>query len=350
MDSNEQRVPEEFELKDPALFATFITLVLFLGIVANILAVVATRRSIKINQDSRRSRKITIATFLIHCLMAVDLFSVIFFFFRGMFTPLYRSTWLRCDFDNASNLFLSWLAGLINALMCFERCIAMTAPFYYHSKASVGKAKIAVAVVVVIAFVFSMLPIVGFGSYRIDINGTYYCIGPGDIGFDVTEYDFHYTILFLITGVSIVLFIQTCNAIVVSKIMEIHKRARTMRQTMTRHATGRLGSSSSGRGPTHASGVTDDSLPSAKSRSSRILRTLMRASVGNDDTTTSSSTSEDRGGDDQNGHRRRRIKRPGKTEINIAKQIVVVSVVFSLSWLPFYVSDYIYLSSSSSSS
>ena len=346
MDSNEPYIPEEFELDNPAVFATLITLVLLTGIVANILALVATRYAIK----SYGRYKITIPTFLIHCLMAVDLFSVLVFFFRRMLTPLYRSTSVRCDLENASNLLLSWLAGLINALMCLERCVAMTAPFYYHSKASIGKAKVTVVIVIIIALVLSMLPVVGFGSYKVNINGTYYCIGPGDIGANVTEYDFHFAVLYLVLGIGIVLFIQTCNAIVVSKILEIRSHSLMMKKRLSRYARGRLDSNSNipASGPVH----TNVHQASTKRISNRRSRWLIRASVTTEDTTSSThSTCDDRCREDssRNISTRSRSRVPsgrklhprgsGNTEVNIAKQIVVVSAVFTLSWLPFYVSS-----------
>ena len=337
MGSNEQYIPDDYGEYNIILFATFMSLTLFTGIVANIVAVIATRYAIKIYGTSNRRRKITIPTFLIHCLMAVDLFTVLFFFFRGVFLRLYTMESFRCDLEFASSLLLSWLAGLINALMCFERCVAMTAPFYYHKNASLGKAKIGVVIVIIIAFVFSMLPVFGFGSYKIDINGTYHCIGPGDIGNNVTAYDLHYTVLYLISGIGLVLFIQICNAIVISKIMAIHKRARTMRNFVTSHTKGRVDSS-----------TTHDSQASTNTKSSNVFRTLFRAlatNMTNGDTTSSTnSTSDNRGGHDaeneiRSGRRQRKqTDQPGKNEINIARRIVVVSVVFTLSWLPFYVS------------
>lgn len=318
-------IPDEFVLENRMYFVPLITLILVIGIVANILAIVATRHAIN-KYRTHRSRKVTIASYLIQCLMMVDLSAVLVFFVRGMFYSLYNDLYFRCDLDSVTNYFFSWSAGFINAIMCLERCIALSAPFYYHSNATISKARIAVIVVLVLAFLIAMLPIIGFGSYKTLIAGTYYCIGPGDFTLEESGFDFPFGVLFLVTGLGILIFIHSCNVIVITKIIQIRQRALPMRRHVKKSEA--------------TDGMSTKSARSTKEETSTFMN-------GTYDTTSSSTSNAGNNDipDGDVGHhsplrggRRPKIKRPGRTEIRVAKQIIVISIVFTISWLPFYVS------------
>ncbi|XP_063967982.1 prostaglandin F2-alpha receptor-like [Lytechinus pictus] len=317
-------IPDEFVLPNRIFFAPLISLTLLIGIVANILAIVATRHAIRIYR-THRSRKVTIASYLIQCLMMVDLSAVVVFFVRGMFYNLYDDAYFKCDLNSVTNYFFSWAAGFVNAVMCFERCVALTAPFYYHSNATITKAKVGVIVVLLLAFITAMLPIFGFGSYKVLIAGTYYCIGPGDFTLDETGYDYHFGILFLVTGIGILIFIHTCNVIVITKIMEIRSRSLSLRRHKSKDANDGLSTKSARSTKEETSTFVNGTIETTSSSSMAGNNDAVNGEVGH--------RSPLRGG------RRPRVKKPGKTEINVAKQIIVISIVFTISWLPFYVSN-----------
>ena len=160
-------------------------------------------------------------------------------------------------------------------------------------------------VAMIVALVIPLLPVVGFGSYKIDYNGTFYCIYPGDITPDENQYDFYFTVLFLAVGLVMVMFILICNTITISKIMNIRYRARTIMNLRPKQVKG------------HSS-------------RDRTTVTSSRSNLQVQDTRCNSRHLCARG-------RRRRKQKPEEVEIFVSRQVLIGSVVFTVSWLPFYV-------------
>ncbi|KAJ8027949.1 Prostaglandin E2 receptor EP3 subtype [Holothuria leucospilota] len=255
--------------------------VLLIGLLAHIFALLATRKA---NQLWKEDAHNPVPNFLLNVLLKIDLCAVVFFLLRGIAAPIWLgNTTFRCEFSLSTNLFFTWISGFANVTMCLERCIALMMPFFYRKHATVFRAKMAIATMTVIAFVGSCLPFLGFSSYRIEMDGTYVCLTPGDPNVTGVDYVVLYTIIFYSIGFSTITVIIICNLVVVCYIMKLQRKIAPMRAPRVRPNI-----------PTIS--TTEDPNESSLTR------------------------------------------KQSQNEIRLATVFIIVSIVYTISWLPLYVS------------
>ncbi|KAJ8027950.1 Prostaglandin E2 receptor EP3 subtype [Holothuria leucospilota] len=255
--------------------------VLLIGLLAHIFALLATRKA---NQLWKEDAHNPVPNFLLNVLLKIDLCAVVFFLLRGIAAPIWLgNTTFRCEFSLSTNLFFTWISGFANVTMCLERCIALMMPFFYRKHATVFRAKMAIVTMTVIAFVGSCLPFLGFSSYRIEMDGTYVCLTPGDPNVTGVDYVVLYTIIFYLIGFSTITVIIICNLVVVCYIMKLDPNKSSLGQTTE---------------------FRDQSRTLGESSSRNLQKT----------------------------------RKQSQNEIRLATVFIIVSIVYTISWLPLYVS------------
>lgn len=278
--------------------------VLVVGLFAHIFALLATRKA---NQLWKEDTHNPVPNFLLNILLKIDLCAVVFFLLRGFAAPIWLgNTIFRCEFSLSTNLFFTWISGFANVTMCLERCFALMMPFYYRKHATVSRAKIIIVTMTVIAFVGSCLPFVGFSSYRIEVDGTYVCLTPGDPNVTSVDYVVLYTIIFYSIGFSTITVIIICNLVVVCYIMKLKRKIAPMRAPRGRPNIPTISTSEEQNGSSLG--------PSTECRNqSRTFGESSSRPLQN-------------------------TRKQNQNEIRLATVFIIVSIVYTISWLPLYVS------------
>lgn len=278
---------------------------LIFGLIAHILAFVATRKAAKLWKEEKHN---TVPYFLVNGLLKIDFTAVVFFLLRGLASPVFLSNLtFRCEFSLSTNIFFTWASGFANVAMCLDRCFALMAPFLYRKHVTLFRAKVLLVTMVSVALLISSLPFFGFSSFRILQNGQYYCLTPGNPHVEGVDYVLHYTIIFFSVGFATIITIIVGNMVVVCYIVKLQRKIAPMRAPQ-----GRTVPSSS------ADQVSAQShMKSAAERGSGRRET----------------TGQTKGQENSNN-----------SEIRLAMTFVVVSIVYTISWLPLYVSNRVVVS------
>ena len=329
-------IPDELNFPPTFLnvFIPSIAVSLFIGLVGNLLAVFITYTCAKENHGHR----LTVPAILVRALLATDLGASAFFLARGCLLFLYRDMWFQCNLDMTSNLIFSWVSGLVNMLMSCDRCLALGAPFFYHTHATLRKTYVALAISVLVAITVSFLPVMGFGSYNVYLMGENYCLAPGDIQARATMYDFHFNVLFFVLGLGITVVIYASNTVVLINLLKLKRRL----VAVTDYGSVNSGVQMGGLNPSTA-------VARCASGSDHVQTEPHVASTGEFPLSSADNVStidlrDDPASTSRPGNLRamssvQRHTNSGKIEMRFATMILVFSLVFSISWLPFYVSN-----------
>lgn len=299
----------EYRVRSP-ITGIIATVVLLFGLIFHVFALLTTRKARKLWRDANEN---AVPYFLLSSLLKIDFGAVVFFLIRGFSTPLQIwSPTLLCNFAVSTSLFFTTASGLTNAVMCFERCIALMVPFGYRKHATMAKAKTTISVCIGVSFVFSILPFFGLSSYMYEQDGVIICVSPGDLAFDIDFILFH-TILFFIIGFSIVLSILICNIIVVFFILRLNKTIvpvtmSNVPKIVTKSASDGEGLSSKGE---VASSKDDEATKIEDCRQNNAGQFAPKASAAV-------------------GQKRH--------DVQLASLFIGVSIIYTISWLPLYVS------------
>ncbi|KAJ8033262.1 Prostaglandin D2 receptor [Holothuria leucospilota] len=258
-----------------------ITVSLTIGLIFHILAILATRKANKIKTEDNCH---LLPTFLLNCLLRIDMLAVIFFFVRGFlpFIPSVRQHPIWCEFFVSTGIFFTWSSGLANCLMCAEKSISLIAPFFHRTYVTLRKAKVSLAILQLSALLICCLPFFGFGTYKIieETTNVYDCVSPGEAqAIKANKYHLYFSIIFFVVGFSIIACILIGNCIVVYFIFHLKNKAAHLKIT---------------------------AIPAASQNA------------------------------DQNSSNSR--MRKSSRETRFAKIMILVSISYTISWLPLYVS------------
>ncbi|XP_071483056.1 prostaglandin E2 receptor EP3 subtype-like [Diadema antillarum] len=297
---------------------------LIFGIVANSLALVVIYKGRRRTKSSQRGR--SVPSFFVHTLVTVDLMSLVVLLI-GRSIDI-EDTELECEVNYVTRLTVGYASGFMNTLMCLERCFALRAPFYYHRMATLCKAKIAVFVVLSLSFLINTLPVMGVGSYAVKVGNTteVKCNPPGESGILSSPGDRAFTAIYLAFGVLMLILMYVSNGVVIFQLRQLKRRARS----------GALKSSEPKTGPSPPRPSTIEMRTSYDSQSDvspidpEKRRTNFRSAACRNErrpaTLHHSSRGRGSGETTRTSHER-----------SISKIVVVMSVVFTISWFPFYV-------------
>lgn len=203
-------------------------LLLLISLVAHFLAIITMRR-VKREREmlDAADEYMDVHTLLFKALLRVDLSATLFFLCRALLapTPLFSDNSFRCTVDSSSGIFFSQMSGLINILLFLERVLSLRTPYLYRRHATAFKAKIAVTCMVFFGLFVCLLPVFGFGSYHVEIDGGILCLSPGDVHLSQSKHHIHFTIVFLTVGFCIILSIVLGNIVVIYYVIRLRQVA-----------------------------------------------------------------------------------------------------------------------------
>ena len=278
-------------------FNNLSTTALIIGFCANILALYIIKRCQKLRDFN--SNEVTGT--LLNYLLVIDALATATFAARNFSRDWLMTQTFYCDLTYTTSLFFSWCTGFINMLLCVERCLALAAPFWYYSFATALKAHLVALCTVVATLLLCLLPVFGLGSYRKTKNpysGTYTCISPSDLSQQTSPEIFAFAVIFLIIGIGILLVIHVANTIVVYNVIKISRKNKKIGVIF---------------------GAMSETGTSAPSQ----------------DAGTGTSTGGNVASSVDDGRAQQKLV---NKEIRLAMAIIALSFVFTLAWLPYYVS------------
>ncbi|XP_072169934.1 prostaglandin E2 receptor EP3 subtype-like [Diadema setosum] len=139
-----------------------ILVVMVIAAITNILALIVISRA---RLEKKNRSKENVPAFLVKSMVIVDLLSALGTIVEKLLAFMFGVTAIMCNLLFASMLTMSFSSGFINILMSLERSIAFCAPFFYLKSVTMRRAKIATFSLITVATVIGILPVLGVGSY-----------------------------------------------------------------------------------------------------------------------------------------------------------------------------------------
>ncbi|XP_071500288.1 uncharacterized protein [Diadema antillarum] len=295
---------------------------LIFGIAANSLALVVIYRVRRRTKSSQRGR--SVPSFLVHTLVVVDLVSLVVSWIEE--SIVLKDIELECEVSYITRLTVGYASGFMNTLMCLERCFALRAPFYYHRMATLCKAKIAVFIALSLSFLINTLPVMGVGSYAVVVGNTTECNPPGASWIRSSPGDRAFTTIYLAFGALMMTLMYVSNGVVIFQLRQLKRRARSAALKSSEPKTG----PSPPRPSTIEMHTSYDSQSDVSPVDPGKLRTNFRSAACRNERRPATH------------HHPSRGRGSGETtrtshERSISKMVVVMSVVFTISWFPYYI-------------
>ena len=216
MDENSTSLPyEEIQPIQGAILGIIATP----GVIGNIFAIFAT---IRILREQKLSPNIFVLS-----LAAIDLFGIIVVCIPTWLCYAFGG-WIGgdklCDFQGFMTLFCSLGSGGIATSMAVDRYLAVKAPFWHRRTFT---ARLATRVVFGVYFgsaLISILPVVGFGSFVLNLTSTYCTLN----WFATEIKDIVFSYLFATIGVTLVCTVIFCNINVIVRLFQRKEKSRAL--------------------------------------------------------------------------------------------------------------------------
>ncbi|XP_011669261.2 uncharacterized protein LOC591775 isoform X2 [Strongylocentrotus purpuratus] len=318
--------PDMFREEDVLLLIVPNVIILIVGIIANTLALIVICRTYRTTGHSLR---LSVPSLLVKALVTVDLCSVILLLVEsGTVSVLFPGTALKCNMDYTIRLSVAYASGFINAVMCLERCLAFRAPFFYHDHATVFKAKVIVVIVIGLSVSLSVLPLLGVGDYAADTMTTpanatvVVCTPPGELGSRSDLGNKIFMGIYITVGACMLSTIYICNTLVMLTLRDLGRKTAGLEQLARYIHAGSLTSSR----PPHSTTDLETQVTVVNPNEGGTNQNL-------DDSSFVYTKDKDILPKVDPEKSKARIGR----EIRLAYTVCVISVVFTISWLPFYV-------------
>ncbi|XP_071483065.1 uncharacterized protein [Diadema antillarum] len=195
--------------------------------------------------------------------------------------------------------------------------------------ATLCKAKIAVFVVLSLSFLINTLPVMGVGSYAVKVgNATEVkCNPPGESGIQSSPGNRAFTVIYLAIGVLMLTLMYVSNGVVIFQLRQLRRRARSAA----------LKSSEPKTGPSPPRPSTIEMRTSYDRSQSDV--TQINPEKRRTNTQSAARRTERKPATLHHPSRGRGSGETTRTshERSISKMVVVMSVVFTISWFPFYI-------------
>ena len=251
----------------------------------------------------------------------------------GTVSVLFPGTALKCNVDYTIRLSVAYASGFINAVMCLERCLAFRAPFFYHDHATVFKAKVIVVIVIGLSVLLSVLPLLGVGDYAAgtmtmpDNATVVVCTPPGQLGSRSGLGNKIFMGIYISVGACMMLTIYICNTLVILTLRDLGKKTAGIEQLARYIHAGSSTSSPASSRPPYSTTDLETQMTVVNPKEDGPNQNL-------DDSSLVNTKDKDLLTKVDPEKSKARIGR----EIRLAYTVCVISVVFTISWLPFYVS------------
>lgn len=189
------------------------------GVIGNAFAIFVT---LQILQEQKLSPNIFVLS-----LASIDLFGIIVVCIPTWLCYAFGA-WIGgdelCNFQGFMTLFCSLGSGGIATSMAVDRYLAVKVPFWHRRTVTAKMAtRVVVAVYIISAFI-SVLPIVGFGSFVLNLTSTYCTVN----WFATELKDVVFSYLFASIGVTLVFTVIFCNVNVIIKLLKKQEKTRAL--------------------------------------------------------------------------------------------------------------------------
>ena len=275
------------------------------GLIGNVFALVSTAKIMKL--------QVKVApNYYVFALSSIDLFLLVACCSPTLIcylTGRWQEGQIMCDFQGIMSLFCSLSSGSVAVLLAVDRFVAVTKPFLYRSHISINIVMGLIATAVLISMVTALLPVVGFGSFSMNLTGTYCTIN----WFSTVPKHTAFSYMYASVGFGLVVTIVTVNiTVIVRLINERRKKAIIFNADLSSTTTSRPGKSNRP-DDLNANQTQDGSLSVACRAPSSHSRSSSRQTA-----------------------RRLRLKHTD-LEVRAVKLSIAISIVFLICWVPFMV-------------
>lgn len=298
-----------FEPLDPKR-GVILFFIILPGIIGNIFSLAATANILKL--------QVKVApNYYVFALSSIDLLLLI-----ACCTPTlvcyvageWKGGQMLCDFQGVMSLFCSISSGSVAALLAVDRFFAVTKPFLYRSQITVRLVETLILCAVLLSLAVSLLPTFGFGSFQMNLTGTYCTIN----WFSTSTKHIVYSYMYACIGLGLVAAIVTVNIIViVSLLSERRKKTKIFNADLSSTITTPQGKSEN-------NSLGNVEMPQ--------LRAGQQSSVPTSAPSIHSITRS------YQVSRRVQFYKQTNLEVRAVKLSIAISVVFLFCWVPFMVS------------
>ena len=195
-----------------------LSVIILPGLIGNVFALVSTAKIMKL--------QVKVApNYYVFALSSIDLFLLVACSSPTLICYLsgrWQGGQIMCDFQGIMSLFCSLSSGSVAALLAVDRFFAVTKPLFYRSHTSINCVAGLIATAVLISMLISLLPIAGFGSFSMNLTGTYCTIN----WFSTVPKHAAFSYMYASVGFGLVVTIVTVNiTVIVRLINERRKKA-----------------------------------------------------------------------------------------------------------------------------
>lgn len=184
------------------------------GVIGNIFALVVTAKLLKVQKQSPNVFIIGLACCDLIGILTVCIPTWICYAFEG-----WQGGDLLCNFQGFATLLFSMGSGLMATSMSIDRFLSIKAPFFHRSHVKVSTATKLVFVIMVFSSIFAVMPVLGFGSFVLNLTGTYCTIN----WFASEVKDKAFSCIYATVGILMVLVVVLCNIAVILLLLKKRK-------------------------------------------------------------------------------------------------------------------------------
>ena len=193
------------------------------GIMGNIFALVVTVKLLKVQKQSPNVFITGLACCDLTGILTVCIPTWICYAFGG-----WQGGNHLCNFQGFATLLFSMGSGLMATAMSIDRFLAIQAPFYHRTHVNVGTATKLVFAIMVFSSIFAIMPVLGFGSFVLNLTGTYCTIN----WFAHEAADKAFSYIYATVGILMVLIVVLCNILVIFLLLKKRKIRRNLSGTL----------------------------------------------------------------------------------------------------------------------
>lgn len=141
-----------------------------------------------------------------------------------------------CSFQGFVTLLFPMGSGLVATLMSVDRLLSIKAPFLHRTHATVSNATKLLLAVMVFSAIFAIMPVFGFGSFVLNLTGTYCTIN----WFADSDSDKAFSYMYATIGILMIIIVVLSNAVVIFLLLKKTKHRRKLSQVNKKSSNDKL--------------------------------------------------------------------------------------------------------------
>ena len=211
---NSTKNPWPYEPLDPkqGLILFLITLP---GTLANVIALLITIKLLR--------TQLVAPNVLVLGLTLTDLYGITFSTLPTLLCYLHKD-WYggepMCNFQGVSSMFSPLASGFLATSMAVDRLLAVWKPFLYRTVVTIKKTVVTIGLSWLVSLILALIPLTGVGRFKRNLTGTFCTID----WFAKTTQNVAYSLFFAILGISLVSAVVFCNVKVAYTLIQVRRR------------------------------------------------------------------------------------------------------------------------------